>query len=428
MWENEYRKTFIRNILLGAILAVLILALGIGYLLVSRRISREDALLLEVQSSQRQELSDARQENKERIDQIYSQHQSILAQYLPGIVCWGDSLTAGSSGNVSYPHTLQKYLNVYVADIYDLRYSLDTVEGLSALDWDDYQISVPVVNMGAGRENVATILGRSGVVPFVVTGDFVIPAEVQSVSVSIASENGDAVMPLIAGGGGVNPVTIAGVRGTLTRTAGAQQWNQHIYQFTRLEAGPETQVAKGTGIVTEAADDYRDYIHIVWMGTYGSFTSPERLVADTKLLLQRQNINTDRFLVIGPCAYNGTWSGSVSYPLDSVDSAMLQAFGDRYINLRKYLMEDGMRDAGLAVTSQDKQSINNGCVPNSFRSNASGADLNGVAYDLLGRLVYERMDRLGYLDEVRQQLNLERSIQEILKEDPAYFENRLKAY
>jgi hypothetical protein len=91
-------------------------------------------------------------------------------------------------------------------------------------------------------------------------------------------------------------------------------------------------------------------------------------------------------------------------------------------------MEDGMRDAGLSVTSQDKQSINNGCVPNSFRSNASGADLNGVAYDLLGKLVFERMDRLGYLDEVRQQLNLEKSIQEILKEDPAYFENRLKAY
>ena len=241
-------------------------------------------------------------------------------------------------------------------------------------------------------------------------------------------ENGGEVMPLIAGGGGVNPVTIAGVQGTLTRAANAKQWNQNIYQFTRLEPGMETQVAKDTQIVTAAADDYRDYIHIVWLGTYGNFTSPERLVSDTKLLLQRQNINTDRFLVIGPCAYNGTWSGMVSYPMDSVDSAMLQAFGDRYINLRKYLMEDGMRDAGLSVTSQDKQSINNGCVPNSFRSNASGADLNGVAYDLLGKLVFERMDRLGYLDEVREQLNLEKSIQEILKEDPAYFENRLKAY
>ena len=67
-------------------------------------------------------------------------------------------------------------------------------------------------------------------------------------------------------------------------------------------------------------------------------------------------------------------------------------------------------------------------MPYSFRSNANGADLNGVAYELLGKLVYERMDRLGYLNEVREELNLERIVQDILKEDPKYFENHLNAY
>jgi hypothetical protein len=91
-------------------------------------------------------------------------------------------------------------------------------------------------------------------------------------------------------------------------------------------------------------------------------------------------------------------------------------------------MEDGLRDAKLTATTQDKQSVANGNVPNSFRSNASGADLNGVAYELLGKLVYERMDRLGYFDEIRDELNLEKSIQALLKEEPKYFENRLNAY
>ena len=117
-----------------------------------------------------------------------------------------------------------------------------------------------------------------------------------------------------------------------------------------------------------------------------------------------------------------------SHTMDAIDSAMLQAFGDRYINLRKYLIEDGLRDAGMVATSQDKASITNGYVPNSFRSNASGADLNGVAYELLGKLVYERMDRLGYLDEVREELNLERIAQDLLQQEPRYFENRLNAY
>lgn len=429
MWENERRKELIRNVLIGLLLIPVIAGLIFGYLTVRQRIEEEDARLSDIQSSQRQELSNARQENKEQINQIHQQHQEVLAQYLPGVVCWGDSLTAGSSGNVSYPHTLQKYLDVYISDIYDLRYSLDSVEGLSAMDWDDYKISIPVVNMGAGRENSATILGRSGVVPYVVSADFVIPAGTESVSVGIVSESGKTVTPLIAGDGGVNPVTIAGVQGTLTRNASTQEWNQYIYQFTRLEAGQEVPVQKGTQITTAAANAYQDYIHIVWLGTYGTFSNPDNLVNETKALLQRQSINTDRYLVIGPCTYNGSWSTTVSsYTMDPIDSAMLQAFGDRYINLRKYLIEDGLRDAGMVATSQDKASITNGYVPNSFRSNASGADLNGVAYELLGKLVYERMDRLGYLDEVREELNLERIAQDLLQQEPRYFENRLNAY
>lgn len=429
MWENERRKELIRNVLIGLLLIPVIAGLIFGYLTVRQRIEEEDARLSDIQSSQRQELSNARQENKEQINQIHQQHQEVLAQYLPGVVCWGDSLTAGSSGNVSYPHTLQKYLDVYISDIYDLRYSLDSVEGLSAMDWDDYKISIPVVNMGAGRENSATILGRSGVVPYVVSADFVIPAGTESVSVGIVSESGKTVTPLIAGDGGVNPVTIAGVQGTLTRNASTQEWNQYIYQFTRLEAGQEVPVQKGTQITTAAANAYQDYIHIVWLGSYGTFTNPDNLVNETKALLQRQSINTDRYLVIGPCTYNGSWSTTVSsYTMDLIDSAMLQAFGDRYINLRKYLIEDGLRDAGMVATSQDKASITNGYVPNSFRSNASGADLNGVAYELLGKLVYERMDRLGYLDEVREELNLERIAQDLLQQEPRYFENRLNAY
>lgn len=428
MWKNERKTELIRNIVIGVILVAVVLVLAFAYKTVSRRIAEEDALLMESQSSQRKDLIDTRQENKAQISQIYQQHLDTLAEYLPGIVCWGDSLTTGSSGNVSYPHTLQTYLDIYISDIYDLRYSLDTVEGLSTMEWDDYKISIPVVNMGAGRENTATILGRSGVVPYVISADLVIPAEVESVPVTIISEDGSSVSPLIAGDGGVNPVTIAGVSGTLVRNASTQQWNKYIYQFTRLEAGEEVFVEKGTPIITAAADEYQNYIHIVWLGTYGDYSNPDKLVSDTRKLLQRQTANTDRYLVIGPCTYGGSWVNATSYMMDSIDSAMLQAFGDRYINLRKYLMEDGLRDAELSETTQDKQCIANGCTPDSFRSNASGADLNGVAYELVGKLVYERMDRLGYFDEVRETLNLEKIIEDLLKNEPDYFKNRLNAY
>lgn len=426
MWENERKKTIVRNVIICLVLVVVAAGLLVGMFLIRQQIAAEDALLSAEHDSQRQELNDAREGNLEAVQQEYETDLETLAQYLPGIVCWGDSLTAGSSGNVSYPLTLRKYINAYLCDIYDLRYSVDNPESYARVDWEDYKISIPVVNLGAGQEDSTTILGRSGVVPYVVASDLVIPAGTESVPVSIMSENGKTVAPLTAGNAGVNPVTIAGVEGTLTRTANAQGWSQYSYQFTRLEEGAETPVAKGTEIVTACTEEYRDYVHIVWLGTYGEFTNPETLVAETKALLSRQTENSDRYLVIGPCTYKGSWDPLQTYSMDAIDSAMLQAFGNRYINLRKYLIEDGLRDAGITATKNDTTNISQGKVPDSFRSNAGAADLNGVAYELLGKLVYERMELLGYFDEVREELNLEKITQDILKSDPSYFENALK--
>lgn len=426
MWEMERKKTIIRNIIIFLVLILVVAGLVMGMIAAKKQIDAEDALLSEEHNSQRQELNDAREGSLDVVQEAYETDLETLAQYLPGVVCWGDSLTAGSSGNVSYPLTLQKYIDTYLCGIYDLRYAIENPENYTRAKWEDYKISIPVVNMGAGQEDSATILGRSGVIPYVVKSDFVIPAGTESVPVSIESQNGSAVAPLTAGSAGVNPVTIAGIQGTLTRTANTQGWSTSSYQFTRLEAGAETPVAKGTEVVTACTEQYRNYIHVVWLGTYGTFTSPEKLVSETKALLQRQNVNTDRFLVIGPCTYGGTWSPSLTYSMDAIDSAMLQAFGNNYINLRKYLIEDGLRDAGITASKTDTNNINMGLVPDSFRSNAGGADLNGVAYDLLGKLVYERMELLGFFDEVREELMLDKITQDILKEDPTYFENILK--
>ena len=114
--------------------------------------------------------------------------------------------------------------------------------------------------------------------------------------------------------------------------------------------------------------------------------------------------------------------------MEAIDSAMMQAFGSHYVNIRKYLLADGMTDAKFSVTKEDKVVIQQSMVPISFRSNSvTGADLNGSAYKLIGKLVYDRMSSLGYFDEVRQELGLDKTTQDILKNNPKYFENILNA-
>ena len=426
MWENEGKKTLIRNILLFLLLVAAAAGLLMAMITVKKQIDAEDALLKAQSDHQRQALSVARQENLEAITQAYEKDMQTVAQYLPGIVCWGDSLTAGSSGNVSYPGTLQKYIDTYLCDIYDFASTIENAQDYSRLDWDQYTVSIPVVNMGAGKEDSATILGRSGVAPYVVGMDFEIPAGTEPVSIQLKSPDGKNVTPLTAGSAGVNPVTIDGVVGEIT-LSGNQGWGQSAYQFTRAEAGEAVPVAKGAQITTACTDEYRDYVHIVWLGTYGDFTTPEKLVKETKLLLSRQASNPERYLVIGPCALRGAWSNADPATLNGVDSAMMQAFGSHYINVRKYLMTDGLTDAGITPSKEEQLVIQQGGMPTSFRSNASGADLNGTAYKLIGKLVYERMEALGYFDEIRQELGIDKTTQEILKTNPKYFENILSA-
>lgn len=421
MWENEHRKTIIRNVIIGILLVASICGLGYAMMEVFKKVEQEDAQLSAIKIEQQQQQSDARQENVASIQRAYEVDLQTVADYMPGIVCWGDNLTAGTSGNASYPYVLQKYINTYLCDIYDFRSSVINADEYSWLKWDDYKVSIPVVNMGSGQENSETILGRAGVMPYKVERRFEIPAEVESVQISLASVNGNAVSPLTAGDLGVNPVTINGVEGTLTLET--KNWQQS-YWFQRATAGESVTVEAGTEIITASTSAYQDYIHIVWLGTYDRLLSAGDLVQNVKQLLERQLQNPDRYLVIGPCSYGGSWEAS---RLDAIDDAMMQAFGNRYINLRQYLVTDGMRDAGFSPTAKDALNISQGNVPVSFRSTTGSAELNGRAYELTGKLVYERMERLGFFAEIRDELGIDKTTMEILKGDPNYFEKMLKA-
>ena len=107
MWENEGKKNLIRNIIIFLLLAAVAAGLLMAMIAVKKQIDTEDELLKAQSDNQRQELSVARQENLDAITLAYEADMETVKTYLPGIVCWGDSLTAGSSGNVSYPSTLR---------------------------------------------------------------------------------------------------------------------------------------------------------------------------------------------------------------------------------------------------------------------------------------------------------------------------------
>ena len=425
MWKEERKRKKTVNIILAVLCIVIAVGLLYGIKIVREQTAQEQLLLSEEYLKQQAAQTTARESTVGDIENEYQRDLDTVAEYLPGIVCWGDTLTSGSSGTVSFPYILQKYIDTYICDIYDFHASIENADEFSRLDWDKYKVRIPVVNMGVENEESTTVLGRSGVMPIVLKEDTLIPAGTDTIEISITGVNDKHVSPLCGGDGGVNPVTINGITGTLSvDTDEIQYWgNPNVrYYFKRLESGSECLVQAGTPIITSAADKYRDYIHVVCVGTYGEYESSSDLVAQIKALLARQTHNSDRYLVLGICYQNG-WRD-----MSALDTVMLQAFGEHYINIRKYLCSDGLAEAGLTPTDDEKMEAAAGIVPARLRSSSGDAGLSARAYKLIGELVYDRMEKLGYFDEVVNELYIEEVRKELLKENPNYFVNIIKSW
>ena len=420
MWENDRRKRIILNIVLCVLILAVVAGLGFFMLRTHEETKRHDEELAQMYVQQQQQQTEARIESVNSIDVEYQKQMDVVKQYMPGIVCWGDNTTAAVSGMLNFPYVLQTYINTYLCDIYDFSSTIENALDYTRLDWKKYKVSIPVVNMASGKESSYTILGRAGVVPYVISEDMVIPAGTEPVDMKFTSIGGQAVTPLTGGDLGFNNVSVAGIEGVIALNTEAYSYNGYPqYTFTRLQPGAEKSVGKGTPIQIASANSYKDYIHVVLIGMYGEYVNGDDLVNQVKQLLSRQNLNSERYIVLGPYSHNIYSSAS----MDDVDNAMLQAFGNRYISIRKYLIGDGYTDADIKPTNEDQYYVYQEMVPPSFRVASQSEELNSLAHKLIGKLIYTRMDNLGYFNEIKEALNLTETTKEILKEDPKYFES-----
>ena len=411
MWENSVEKRFIRNIVFAVLCLVSVVALFIAMKKANTKRAEESASLYEVSTQKKAEQEQAISETlltmEREYEKEYAKDMEAVAEYLPGIVCWGDTLTKGTSGNVSYPDTLQKRINEEFCNKYDLTVSLFEGVVYAGVDFSRFKLRIPVVNMGGGEENVATILSRAGEDSFVLKKDIIIPSASEPVKIDLIAKSGSSVRPLMVGDQGLNPVTIDGVEGTLKLVN--QNKAVYYYTFTRLQEGEEQKVAKGTEVLCSNVDAYRDYVHVIWLGTYETNYTASRYVNWCEKILSRQTKNLDRYIVIGPCSFSQKWDSAIcTMRLDELDATMTAKYGDHYISVRKYLATDGPVDAGITLTKEDKRSIALGAVPQSFRSADGSVELSSRAYELLGDLVFERMDRLGYFTEIVDELQIDR--------------------
>ena len=294
------------------------------------------------------------------------------------ILCYGDSLTQGGSetAGVSYPSVLQSRLG------------------------DRYK----VYNKGVGGISSLAIMGVEGFAQMRIVGNNV------DGSVTIPSDG--------------TPVDVAGV--SIQRN-GTEEYEMtlpnNIYMFTAINnisldgyenygfaLGWNSQTDKMTvrltvgspsgNITTSPRPRFTIYdirqpefknpeIVILWMGTNGVWTNAEELRSQHEKMVTLYK--TKNYFILGLT--------NTAIPLStrvSIEKELEASFGCRFVNIREYLLNFGLRDADITPTAEDEAAIENGNIPPSLLV-SDGIHFNDAGYTVIAGCLYNRFRQFGLL-------------------------------
>ena len=280
-----------------------------------------------------------------------------VEESLPNIVCWGDSLTLGSGGNgTTYPSVLSK------------------------------NIKLQVLNYGVGGESAQLIASRQGALKIYVN-NIIIPSDTSAVEITMVNDDNSKLDLLLQGDGGINPCTINDIEGTVTYNSTSKK-----YCFTRSTKGQKCTISEKTQLITYAMKSKKDNDILIIFS--GNNNSPTLKTLNELIKVQRQMIQysgTDNYIIIGL-----TCKSSIS-EVEKINQALQKEYGDKFLDIRTYILENGLNDSGMTATGQDKTDISNGEIPSSLRvDNIHG---NASFYTIIGNQVYKKILELKYLSD-----------------------------
>lgn len=276
------------------------------------------------------------------------------------VVCLGDSLTVGTGGDgTTMP---------------------DTIAALSGAQ---------VLNYGGYGESASCIAARQGGNPQYLVEDIVIPADCTPVRAQCSGKYGYEML-LVFSDAGINNVVLGGVEGTYSMVDDERC-------FTRLTPGDEVNLPAGTQLFTHAMLDKRDDdILVIWAGSNNGIESEDQiptLVEQIDEMIAFQG--NDAYVVVSLTSRHGR------IPLvDKVNESLKNHFGNHYLDLRSYMVNEALSDLNITPTELDKKAIEIGDVPVSIRYSTDEEENHGNAdfYRLAGEQIYKKLVELGYLN------------------------------
>lgn len=337
------KKTFLYDSLI--VLLALVVACLLGLYILQSQNERDKLSELKDKYEQTKVEEPKKEEKKEEPKVVYDGR----------IICIGDSLTLGVNGENTYPDFLAKSLKK------------------------------EVIKFGGSEDQTFELSARLGGYRLYVN-NVTIPSS-GGVEVQLLNEDNEVVTPFTSKGSDFNPVTISGITGELA-------YNNSTYTFTRSNEGEAKQINERTRVRIKPSfsfDPDKDIL-VIFSGTYDPYYDGSIFRTIT---YQNQIVNAlgaNQYIIVD------LTSRSTFEIVDAMNRVLEENHGENYLGFRTYVLNNGLRDAGITQTDQDTNDLAIGEIPSSLR--IDGINGNESFHQLLANQLINKMMDLGYITQV----------------------------
>ncbi len=163
-------------------------------------------------------------------------------------------------------------------------------------------------------------------------------------------------------------------------------------------------IPAGTLVTPKAAADHRNDILIIEMGSNGGWHGEySELIAQYDSIIER--FDNPYYIIIGDTDDPGDSEDANQGMRDSDgnkiglndtywENALQEAYGEHFLNTRKYMITNGLRDTGLLTTKRDLRGFQNGMISKKLR--ADWTHFNSYGYYTKAKAIYLKGVQLGY--------------------------------
>lgn len=253
-----------------------------------------------------------------------------------------------------------------------------------------------VSNRGIGGQTSSSIAARQGGLPMLVTvAGNQIPG---SGTVAVTSRS---QQPITSQGTQSLTGKLGGTSVTLASTDLGVS-----YTLSLTTPGAAIACPPNSQIIFDLAVADRGKTAVFWAGRNDAkSTRAQQLVIRDNLLTMTGYLSptSKRFLVLsvtnaspGTQYPSGEPSGSASHTaVVATNKELTVTFGDRFIDIRRYLIDFGLADAGLTATADDLADVAADMIPRQLFS-ADGLHFNAVGYTLIGKFIARAIKARGW--------------------------------